>query len=80
MSKYLSRPLWFATRNFVHIQMCPYRHLHTPHLTGYVVTGDTRYVLAPLPNGGTRLTLRAQAVMRIDPIVYCEPIARSRSI
>ncbi|EIZ81293.1 hypothetical protein WSK_0238 [Novosphingobium sp. Rr 2-17] len=57
-------------------EMSPYRHLHTPHLTGYVVTGDTRYLLSPLRNGGTRLTLQAQTVLRIDPIAYWEPIAR----
>jgi len=57
-------------------EMSPYRHLKTPHLTGYVVTGDTRYVLSPLRNGGTRLTLQAQTMLRIDPIAYWEPIAR----
>lgn len=57
-------------------EMSPYRHLHTPHLTGYVVTGDTKYILLPLRNGGTRLTLQAQTVLRIDPIAYWEPIAR----
>lgn len=57
-------------------EMSPYRHLHTPHLTGYVVTGDTRYMLSPLRDGGTRLTLQAQTVLRIDPIAYWEPIAR----
>ena len=57
-------------------EMSPYRHLKTPHLTGYVVTGDTKYLLSPLRNGGTRLTLQAQTVLRIDPIAYWKPIAR----
>lgn len=57
-------------------EMSPYSHLHTPHLKGYVVTGDTKYILLPLRNGGTRLTLEAQTVLRIDPIAYWEPIAR----
>lgn len=57
-------------------EMSPYRHLHTPHLTGYVVTGDTKFILLPLRNGDTRLTLQAQTVLRIDPIAYWEPIAR----
>lgn len=57
-------------------EMSPYRHLNTPHLRGYVVTGDTRYLLSPLRNGGTKLTLQAQTVLRIDPIAYWEPIAR----
>jgi hypothetical protein len=56
--------------------MSPYREVHAPHLYGYVVTGDTRYVLAPLPNGGTRLTLEATTVLHIDPLPYWETIAR----
>jgi hypothetical protein len=56
-------------------EMSPYRHLHTPHLAGYVA-GDTRYVILPLHSGGTRLTLQAHTVLRIDPIPYWEPIAR----
>lgn len=57
-------------------EMSPYRKVHAPHLYGYVVTGDTRYVLMPLPNGGTRLTLEATTILHIDPIAYWEPIAR----
>jgi hypothetical protein len=57
-------------------EMSPYRRLHTPHVTGYVVTGDSRYMLTPLATGGTRLTFQAQTVLRIDPIAYWEPIAR----
>lgn len=57
-------------------EMSPYRHLQTPHLSGYVVTGDTRYLITPLRNGRTRLTLQAETVLRIDPIAYWEPIAR----
>ncbi|MCJ2183332.1 SRPBCC family protein [Novosphingobium sp. 1949] len=57
-------------------EMSPYRHLNTPHLRGYVVTGDTRYLLSPLRSGDTRLTLQSQTVLRIDPIAYWEPIAR----
>lgn len=59
-------------------EMSPYRHLHTPHLTRYVVTRDTKYVLLPLRNGGTRLTLQAQTVLRIDLIGYCpSPVSHS---
>jgi len=57
-------------------EMSPYRHVHAPHLTGYVVTGDTRYVLTPLASGRTRLRLEATTVLRLDPIPYWEPIAR----
>ncbi len=57
-------------------EMSPYRRVHAPHLYGYVVTGDTRYRLTPLANGGTRLSLEATTELRIDPIAYFEPIAR----
>ena len=57
-------------------EMSPYRKVHAPHLYGYVVTGDTRYVLTPIASGGTRLTLEATTVLRIDPLPYWEPIAR----
>jgi uncharacterized protein YndB with AHSA1/START domain len=57
-------------------EMSPYRRVHAPHLNGYVVTGDTRYVLTPLVGGGTRLRLEATTILRIDPIPYWEPIAR----
>ena len=57
-------------------EMSPYRKLHTPHLIGYFDTGETRFDLVPLPGGGTRLTARADHVLRIDPGLYWEPIAR----
>jgi hypothetical protein len=57
-------------------EMSPYRKVHAPHLYGYVVAGDTRYILTPLANGRTRLTLEATTILRVDPIVYFEPIAR----
>lgn len=57
-------------------EMSPYRKLHTPHLVGYFDTGETRFDLAPLPGGGTRLTARADHVLRIDPGLYWAPIAR----
>lgn len=47
-----------------------------PQLSGYVVTGATRGTFLPLRHGGTRLTLQAQIVLRIDPIAYGRPIAR----
>lgn len=57
-------------------EMSPYRKLHTPHLVGYFDTGETRFDLAPLPGGRTRLTATADHVLRIDPAPYWEPIAR----
>ncbi|WP_447757601.1 SRPBCC family protein [Sphingopyxis fribergensis] len=57
-------------------EMSPYRHLRTPHLVGYFDTGETRFDLAPLPGGRTRLTATADHILRIDPAPYWEPIAR----
>lgn len=57
-------------------EMSPYRRLHTPHLIGYFDTGETRFDLVPLANGGTRLTARADHILRIDPGLYWAPIAR----
>lgn len=56
-------------------EMSPYRKLHTPHLTGTFDTGETRFDLAPI-RGGTRLTVHADHVLRIDPGLYWAPIAR----
>lgn len=57
-------------------EMSPYRRVHAPHVSGYFETGETRFTLTPLPGGGTRLTVAASHVLRIDPIPYWEPLAR----
>ena len=57
-------------------EMSPWRHVHAPHVSGYFDTSETRFDLAPLPGGGTRLTVRAAHILRIDPVLYWEPIAR----
>jgi len=57
-------------------EMSPYRRVHAPHVRGYFSTADTRFALRRLRNGGTRLTLAASHVLRIDPIPYWEPLAR----
>jgi hypothetical protein len=57
-------------------EMSPYRRVHAPHVRGYFDTGETRFDLEPLPGGQTRLTVRASHVLRIDPVLYWEPIAR----
>ncbi len=57
-------------------EMSPYRQVHAPHLNGYFDTGETRFVLDPLPGGGTRLSITATHVLRIDPALYWGPIAR----
>ena len=57
-------------------EMSPYRRVHAPHLEGYFDTHETRFELVPLADGRTRLTVRAQHRLRIDPVLYWEPIAR----
>jgi hypothetical protein len=57
-------------------EMSPYRKVHAPHVDGYFITGDTSFSLAPLPDGETRLTIKAAHILRIDPVLYWEPIAR----
>lgn len=57
-------------------EMSPWRRVHAPHVAGYFDTVETRFDLAPLPGGGTRLTVRAAHILRIDPVLYWEPIAR----
>jgi hypothetical protein len=57
-------------------EMSPYRHVHAPHVNGYFQTGETRFELETLDANRTRLTILAAHRLRIDPIIYWEPIAR----
>ena len=57
-------------------EMSPWRRVHAPHVEGYFETDETRFDLDPLPSGGTRLTARASHVLRLDPVLYWEPLAR----
>ncbi len=57
-------------------EMSPYRHVHAPHLLGYFETGETRFEVQPLGERRSRLTIRAAHRLRIDPVIYWEPIAR----
>lgn len=57
-------------------EMSPYRRVHAPHVIGYFETSTTRFELEPLGAGQTRLTIRAGHVLRLDPALYWEPMAR----
>ena len=57
-------------------EMSPYRRVHAPHVTGYFDTEWTSFEMESLPGGRTRLRARAAHVLRIDPVLYWEPIAR----
>lgn len=58
------------------IEASPYAHVHAPHDLGYFVTTSTSFDLEQLPTGGTRLSVRASHLLRIDPALYWEPLAR----
>jgi hypothetical protein len=57
-------------------EMSPYRRVYAPHLNGYFQTGETRFTLVPMAQGGTRLTVDTVSVLRIDPALYWQPLAR----
>lgn len=57
-------------------EMSPYQRVHSPHVSGYFETDETQFQIEPLPGHRSRLTIRAAHRLRIDPIVYWEPIAR----
>jgi hypothetical protein len=57
-------------------EMSPYRHVHAPHVSGYFETTETSFRLDTLPGGRTRLSVQATHLLRIDPVLYWEPMAR----
>jgi hypothetical protein len=56
-------------------EMSPYRIVHAPHVDGYFDTLDTRFILTPVGEGQTRLTITSRHILRIEPIPYWLPIA-----
>lgn len=57
-------------------EMSTYAHVHAPHLNGYFETGETRFEIEPITSNTSKLTILAAHQLRIDPIIYWEPIAR----
>ena len=57
-------------------EMSPYRRVHAPHVHGYFETAGTRFKLKPAGNGHTRLTVEADSVLRMDPVLYWQPLAQ----
>lgn len=57
-------------------ELSPYANVHAPHVRGYFETRATRFTLLPLPGGRTRLVADAEHVLRLDPVLYWEPVAR----
>jgi hypothetical protein len=57
-------------------EMSPYRRVYAPHVSGYFDIGETRFLLTPLPGGGTRLGITSVHLLRIDPALYWQPVAQ----
>jgi len=57
-------------------EMSPYRRVHAPHVSGYFITTRTSFTLTPLPDGRTRLTIADSHLLRLEPALYWEPMAR----
>jgi len=57
-------------------EMSPYRRVHAPHVSGYFLTTRTSFELKPLAGDRTRLILKDSHILRLDPALYWEPMAR----
>lgn len=57
-------------------EMSPYRRVHAPHVSGYFITTRTGFELEALGKHRTRLTIEDSHVLRLDPALYWEPMAR----
>lgn len=57
-------------------EMSPYRRVHAPHVQGYFETGATSFILVPLRSGRTRVDVEAHSVLRVEPVLYWEPLAQ----
>lgn len=57
-------------------EMSPYRHVRSPHVHGYFETSTTGFTLTPLSGRRTRLDLEARHILRVEPALYWEPLAR----
>jgi hypothetical protein len=57
-------------------EMSPYRRVHAPHVQGYFTTIRTSFELQQLGRDRTRLTIADSHMLRLDPALYWEPLAR----
>ena len=57
-------------------ELSPWKTVHAPHVVGYFRTDWTSFEIEPLADGRSRLVLRAQSRLRLDPAPYWEPMAR----
>ena len=57
-------------------EMSPYRRVRSPHVHGYFGTAATGFTLIPLSDERSRLEVEAQHILRVEPALYREPLAR----
>jgi len=57
-------------------ELSPYDEVRAPHTVGYFETAWTSFDLEPVGPNRTRLIERAQHRLRLDPVLYWEPMAR----
>jgi MFS family permease len=57
-------------------ELSPYKHVHAPHVVGYFHTTYTSFELLPLAEGRTRVVLRTDHELKLDPVLYWLPLAR----
>ena len=56
-------------------ELSPYKDVRAPHLLGYYHTGDADFTITPLPGGTSRLSLRTQQTLKLEPSFYWLPFA-----
>jgi hypothetical protein len=57
-------------------ELSPHGVVRAPHAEGYFKTEQTTFDLQPLADGRTRLTVRADHVLKLDPAPYWTPLTR----
>jgi uncharacterized membrane protein YhaH (DUF805 family) len=58
-------------------ELSPYQHVHAPHVVGYFATTYTSFELVALPDGRTEVIEHTSHALRLDPVLYWLPMARS---
>lgn len=57
-------------------ELSPYGRVEAPHAEGYFSTSHTSFEITSLGDGRSRLTLRADHILALEPTFYWEPLSR----
>jgi hypothetical protein len=57
-------------------ELSPYRNVNAPHVEGYFRTLDARFIITPLTNGRTRLSLATRHELDLRPAFYWLPLTK----